>query len=80
MPPRRKRCAGGGAQKGADVSGARAVFGFNQTMEMRKACGRLMQQVDAVISPVNPIVSYPADWASPTNDPQRPFIGLRIEC
>ena len=61
------------AQKGADVSGARAVFGFNQTMEMRKACGRLMQQVDAVISPVNPIVSYPADWASPTNDPERPF-------
>ena len=61
------------AQKGADVSGARAVFGFNQTMEMRKACGRLMQSVDAVISPVNPIVSYPADWASPTNDPELPF-------
>ncbi|NWJ23800.1 amidase [Rhizobium sp. RM] len=61
------------AVKGADVSGARAVFGFNQTMEMRKSCGRLMQTVDAVISPTNPIVSYPADWASPTNDPQRPF-------
>jgi aspartyl-tRNA(Asn)/glutamyl-tRNA(Gln) amidotransferase subunit A len=61
------------AQKGADISGARAVFGFNQTMEMRKLCGRLMQSVDAVISPVNPIVSYPADWASPTNDPARPF-------
>jgi aspartyl-tRNA(Asn)/glutamyl-tRNA(Gln) amidotransferase subunit A len=61
------------AQKGADISGSRAVFGFNQTMEMRKACGRLMQFVDAVISPVNPIVSYPADWASPTNDPELPF-------
>jgi aspartyl-tRNA(Asn)/glutamyl-tRNA(Gln) amidotransferase subunit A len=61
------------AEKGADVSGARAVFGFNQTMEMRKVCGRLMQSVDVVISPVNPIVSYPADWASPTNDPARPF-------
>ncbi|QTK82628.1 Glutamyl-tRNA(Gln) amidotransferase subunit A [Agrobacterium tumefaciens] len=61
------------AEKGANVSGARAVFGFNQTMEMRKACGRLMQSVDAVISPTNPIVSYPADWASPTNDPARPF-------
>jgi aspartyl-tRNA(Asn)/glutamyl-tRNA(Gln) amidotransferase subunit A len=42
-------------------------------MEMRKLCGRLMQSVDVVISPVNPIVSYPADWASPTNDPARPF-------
>lgn len=61
------------ARKGADVSGSRAVFGFNQTMEMRKSCGRLMQKVDAVISPTNPIVSYPADWASPTNDPQLPF-------
>ncbi len=61
------------ASKGAEVSGSRAVFGFNQTMEMRKSCGRLMQKVDAVISPTNPIVSYPADWASPTNDPQLPF-------
>lgn len=61
------------ASKGAQVSGSRAVFGFNQTMEMRKSCGRLMQKVDAVISPTNPIVSYPADWASPTNDPQLPF-------
>lgn len=61
------------ASKGAEVSGSRAVFGFNQTMEMRKTCGRLMQKVDAVISPTNPIVSYPADWASPTNDPQLPF-------
>ena len=61
------------ARKGADVSGSRAVFGFNQTIEMRKSCGRLMQKVDAVISPTNPIVSYPADWASPTNDPQLPF-------
>ncbi len=61
------------ASKGAEVSGSRAVFGFNQTMEMRKSCGRLMRKVDAVISPTNPIVSYPADWASPTNDPQLPF-------
>ena len=61
------------AKKGAAVTGSRAVFGFNQTMEMRKACGRVMQTVDAVISPTNPIVSYPADWASPTNDPALPF-------
>ena len=61
------------AKKGAEVTGSRAVFGFNQTMEMRKACGRVMQTVDAVISPTNPIVSYPADWASPTNDPALPF-------
>jgi len=61
------------AEKGADVSGVEAVQGFGQTIEMRKACGRLFTSVDAVLTPTNPIVSYPADWASPTNDPQRPF-------
>jgi aspartyl-tRNA(Asn)/glutamyl-tRNA(Gln) amidotransferase subunit A len=68
------------AKGGADVSGVRAVFGFNQTMEMRKACSALFHTVDAVISPTNPIVSYPADWASPTNDPSKPFehIGFTV--
>lgn len=61
------------AKGGADVSGVRAVFGFNQTMEMRKSCGRLFHTVDVVLSPTNPIVSYPAEWASPTNDPAKPF-------
>lgn len=61
------------AKRGASISGADAVRGFNQTIEMRKSCGRLFTKVDAVISPTNPIVSYPAEWASPTNDPARPF-------
>ncbi|SFB19074.1 aspartyl-tRNA(Asn)/glutamyl-tRNA(Gln) amidotransferase subunit A [Rhizobium sp. NFR07] len=68
------------AKGGAHVSGVDAVRGFNQTIEMRKACGKLFSTVDAVISPTNPIVSYPADWASPTNDPARPFehIGFTV--
>ena len=61
------------AKSGADVSGVEAVRGFNQTIEMRKSCGRLFTEVDAVLSPTNPIVSYPAEWASPTNDPALPF-------
>ncbi|TCP85204.1 aspartyl-tRNA(Asn)/glutamyl-tRNA(Gln) amidotransferase subunit A [Rhizobium sp. PP-CC-2G-626] len=61
------------AEKGADVTGVEAVAGFGQTMEMRKAAARLFSTVDAVLSPTNPVVSYPADWASPTNDPERPF-------
>ncbi|MHB0950774.1 MAG: amidase [Allorhizobium sp.] len=61
------------AEKGADVAGVEAVQGFGQTIEMRKTCGRLFTTVDAVLTPTNPIVSYPADWASPTNDPERPF-------
>ncbi|KQS77087.1 amidase [Rhizobium sp. Leaf384] len=61
------------AEKGAAVTGVDAVAGFGQTMEMRRAAARLFSTVDAVISPTNPIVSYPAEWASPTNDPERPF-------
>ncbi len=61
------------AKGGAEISGVDAVRGFNQTIEMRKSCGRLFTEVDAVLSPTNPIVSYPAEWASPTNDPARPF-------
>ncbi len=61
------------AKAGADVSGVEAIRGFDQTMAMRKACVTLFQGVDIVLSPTNPIVSYPAEWASPTNDPQRPF-------
>lgn len=61
------------AVKGADVTGVDAVQGFGQTIEMRKACGRLFTAVDAVLTPTNPIVSYPAEWASPTNDPEQPF-------
>jgi len=61
------------AEGGADISGVRAVKGFGQTMEMRRACGQLFTKFDAVLSPTNPIVSYPAEWASPTNDPTRPF-------
>jgi aspartyl-tRNA(Asn)/glutamyl-tRNA(Gln) amidotransferase subunit A len=68
------------AEGGSYVSGVEAVRGFNQTIEMRKACSRLFSAVDAVISPTNPVISYPADWASPTNDPARPFehIGFTV--
>ncbi|CDZ70230.1 Amidase [Neorhizobium galegae bv. orientalis] len=68
------------AEGGTYISGVEAVRGFNQTIEMRKACGKLFTTVDAVISPTNPIVSYPADWASPTNDPSKPFehIGFTV--
>jgi aspartyl-tRNA(Asn)/glutamyl-tRNA(Gln) amidotransferase subunit A len=68
------------AKGGADVTGVDAVRGFNQTIEMRKTCGTLFEGVDAVLSPTNPIVSYPAEWASPTNDPAKPFehIGFTV--
>lgn len=61
------------AERGAEISGVEAVRGFNQTFAMRQACAALFRSVDAVLSPTNPIVSFPAEWAGPTNDPDRPL-------
>ncbi|MGE7367521.1 amidase [Neorhizobium sp. NPDC001467] len=61
------------AQGGAHVSGVEAVRGFNRTIDMRRACANLFSTLDAVLSPTSPVIAYPAEWASPTNDPARPF-------
>jgi aspartyl-tRNA(Asn)/glutamyl-tRNA(Gln) amidotransferase subunit A len=61
------------AEKGARMSAADAMRGYNQTNEMRKAAARLFQSVDIVLSPTAPVTAFPAEWASPLNDPQRPF-------
>ena len=61
------------AEKGAGVSGTAAVAGFNQTYAMRRTAAALFDQVDLVLSPTNPVVQFPAGWASPVNDPARPF-------
>jgi aspartyl-tRNA(Asn)/glutamyl-tRNA(Gln) amidotransferase subunit A len=33
----------------------------------------LFTQVDVVLSPVSPTLSFPAEFASPLNDPDQPF-------
>jgi aspartyl-tRNA(Asn)/glutamyl-tRNA(Gln) amidotransferase subunit A len=61
------------AEKGAQVSGTAALKGYGQTNDMRKAAVQLFSTLDIVLSPTSPVVSFSADWASPLNDPQRPF-------
>ena len=61
------------AEKGADVTGPEAIAGFNRTYEIRAACARLFADVDVVLSPVTPNIAFPAEWASPLNDPAQPF-------
>ena len=68
------------AGQGVNVSGVEAVRGFGRTFEMRATTARLFQHVDAVLSPVNPIAGYSAEWASPTNDPRRPFEHISFRC
>ncbi len=61
------------AERGAGVSGVEAVRGYDATNTMRARCGRLFEGVDALLSPTIPVLSYPAEWASPLDDPARPF-------
>jgi len=61
------------AKGGAKLSGSDVVRGFNATMAIRTEAAKLFADIDYVISPVAPIVSYSAELASPTDDPQRPL-------
>ncbi|MGF6230373.1 aspartyl-tRNA(Asn)/glutamyl-tRNA(Gln) amidotransferase subunit A [Inquilinus ginsengisoli] len=61
------------AESGAQRSGLAVIRGFNQTMAIRKAAARLFAGLDFVLSPTAPVARFPADWASPLNDPEKPF-------
>jgi aspartyl-tRNA(Asn)/glutamyl-tRNA(Gln) amidotransferase subunit A len=61
------------AEKGAKISGVEAINGFNQTMAIRAAAAKLFCEIDYLISPVSPVVNFPAEFAAPLNDPERPF-------
>jgi aspartyl-tRNA(Asn)/glutamyl-tRNA(Gln) amidotransferase subunit A len=58
---------------GAKLSGLDVMRGFNQTMAIRAAAANLFCDLDYVISPTAPNVNFPAEYASPTNDPEKPF-------
>ncbi len=42
-------------------------------MAIRAAAAKLFCDLDYVISPVSPVVNFPAEFASPLNDPEKPF-------
>ncbi|QPF82612.1 amidase [Bradyrhizobium genosp. L] len=61
------------AEAGARLSGVDVIRGFNQTMAIRAAAAKLFCEIDYLISPVSPVVNFPAEFAAPLNDPQKPF-------
>jgi aspartyl-tRNA(Asn)/glutamyl-tRNA(Gln) amidotransferase subunit A len=61
------------AEAGARLSGVDVIRGFNATMAIRAATAKLFFDLDYVISPVSPVVNFPAEFAAPVNDPDRPF-------
>jgi aspartyl-tRNA(Asn)/glutamyl-tRNA(Gln) amidotransferase subunit A len=58
---------------GEHLSGEAVFHGFSQIGAFREAAVAACEPFDFVLSPVSPEASFPAEWAGPTNDPQRPF-------
>jgi aspartyl-tRNA(Asn)/glutamyl-tRNA(Gln) amidotransferase subunit A len=61
------------AERGDRLSGVEVIRGFNASMAIRAAAAKLFCDLDYVISPVSPVVNFPAEFASPINDPEKPF-------
>jgi Asp-tRNA(Asn)/Glu-tRNA(Gln) amidotransferase A subunit family amidase len=59
--------------RGAELSGPQVFDGFSQMLAFRQAAVAATDAFDVVLSPVSPVPTYPAEWASPTQDPQRPL-------
>jgi aspartyl-tRNA(Asn)/glutamyl-tRNA(Gln) amidotransferase subunit A len=56
---------------GAGFSAAQVFHGFSQFAALRDAAAAACRPFDFVLSPVSPVPSYAAEWASPLNDPLR---------
>ncbi len=61
------------AKGGEGLSGARVYSGMNQMIAIRDAALRQSAPFDFVISPCGAGPAYPAELASPIDDPSRPF-------
>ena len=60
-------------QRGGTCSGADAIAGFNGIFDIKRRCAALFADVDLVLSPTTPNIAFPAEFASPSNDPEQPF-------
>jgi aspartyl-tRNA(Asn)/glutamyl-tRNA(Gln) amidotransferase subunit A len=61
------------AQSAAPLSGEDVGRGYNQIMAMRRETIAATLPCDFVISPTAPMVAFPAEDPSPSNDPLNPF-------
>ena len=61
------------AEGGAELSGAQVFRGYSQMAALRDAAIAATQRFDFVLAPDSPVLSFPAEFASPLNDPARPF-------
>jgi len=47
--------------------------GQEQMLAMKEAARDIFNGLDFILSPTAPVPTFPAEWASPVNDPARPF-------
>jgi aspartyl-tRNA(Asn)/glutamyl-tRNA(Gln) amidotransferase subunit A len=68
------------ADSAAGMDGAAVFKAFSQFHATRLAAVAACRAFDYVISPVSPVPAFPAEYASPTNDPLRPLehIGFTV--
>ncbi|MBY0237560.1 MAG: amidase [Burkholderiaceae bacterium] len=57
----------------AGLSAAELFEGYSQMAAFREAAVAACEPFDYVLSPVSPVPAFAAEWASPLNDPARPF-------
>lgn len=57
----------------AGYDGATVFRGYSQMQALREAANAACAPFDFVLSPVSPMPAYPAQQASPLDDPARPF-------
>jgi aspartyl-tRNA(Asn)/glutamyl-tRNA(Gln) amidotransferase subunit A len=61
------------AESASRFSGEQVFRGFSQIPAMRKAAVAATAPFDCVLSPTAPMTAFPAEWASPSQDPLKPF-------
>lgn len=61
------------AEGAAALGGAQVFRGYSQMAALRDAAIAATQRFDFVLAPVSPVLAFPAEFASPLNDPARPF-------
>jgi Asp-tRNA(Asn)/Glu-tRNA(Gln) amidotransferase A subunit family amidase len=59
------------ARRGEQLDGEQVFRGYSAMGALRDAAVQATQRFDAVLSPVTPVLNFPAGWAMPTNDPAR---------
>jgi Asp-tRNA(Asn)/Glu-tRNA(Gln) amidotransferase A subunit family amidase len=68
------------AESAETLSGEEVFRGFSQIPAMRRAAIAATIGFEYVLSPTAPMTAFPAEWASPSQDPLKPFpqIGFTV--